>query len=135
MNAADLEEIHYRKQISYSLEVFVAGKITVEMALPGLLLLFPRQADAFEAICRTTLTLMLQDLAETPGSLESTVNEILGMVLDQVRHQAKMRDLRAAISALEARGRIIVQISPFGRFRIDGAGSYSVDDILDAAER
>lgn len=135
MNAADLEEIHYRKQISYSLEVFVAGKITVEMALPGLLLLFPRQADAFEDICRTTLTLMLQDLAEMPGSLESTANEILGMVLDQVRHQAKMGDLSAAISALEARGRTIVQISPFGRFRIDGAGSYSVDDILDAAER
>lgn len=135
MNEADLEELHYRGQIRYVLDGLVAGKITLQMALPGLKLLFPVRADPFEVICQTTLTLMLQDLAETPSSLGDTVTEILGMVLEEVRHQARMRALSAAIAALEARGRTITQINSFGRFCIDGTGSFSVDDILDAAER
>jgi hypothetical protein len=135
MDEDGLNEGQYRDQIRTVLADFVARRITSEMAMPRLMLLFPARDDASEANCATTLTMMLQDLAETPASLGKMVSEILGMVLDEVQHQASMSALMAAIAVLEARGRTVTQINAFGRFRVDGAGSYSVDDILAAAKK
>jgi hypothetical protein len=135
MNSDYLEEIHYREQVSWVLDSFLAGRSTVLMATINLMPLFPLASPASREILHTTLTLHLQDLAEVPAEREDYVKEIVGMVLDARRHEALQIELGAAIAALQARGHSVEQISAFGRFRIDGTGEFSVDDLLDRAGR
>lgn len=135
MNPDDKDEMHYRGQVAWILDSFLAGRSTVLMATVNLMPLFPLSSPESQENLRTTLTIHLQDLAEAPVERDDYIKEIVDMVLDARRHEALQIDLCSAIAALKARGHCIEQISIFGRFRIDGAGEFSVDDLLDRAGR